>query len=62
MAARRTSTKAPEPAEADRFEVWLADFDAREAEARSRLDCSLHTLGVKSVTERETPEAWQYLV
>ncbi len=51
---RRTATKSSQSIEADRFEAWLIDFDAREAELRMRLDSLLHTLGVEPVAERET--------
>jgi hypothetical protein len=55
MAAKRNSSNATrQPTEADRFEAWLTDFDAREADLRARLDSLLQTLGVKPVAERET--------
>jgi hypothetical protein len=52
MATKRPTTpdKAPrqakKPSDEARFEEWLRDFDARQADLTARLDAILHSLGV----------------
>jgi hypothetical protein len=52
MATKRTTTpgRAPrqtkKPSDEARFEAWLQDFDARQADLTARLDAILHSLGV----------------
>jgi hypothetical protein len=45
----RPSTKDPDKKSDDyaRFEAWLSDFDARQANLAARLDAFLHSLGVE---------------
>ena len=62
MATKRATTidRAPRQAkktgEEARFEAWLDDFDARQADLAARLDALLHSLGIDPAraSERET--------
>jgi hypothetical protein len=61
MSAKPTSTlrksKLPdEDSDTARFEAWLHDFDARQADLTARLDAFLHSLGIEPgrPSERES--------
>jgi hypothetical protein len=42
----RAPQPAKKPSDEARFEAWLRDFDARQADLTARLDAILHSLGV----------------
>jgi hypothetical protein len=44
--AARAPARTKEQSEEARFEQWLRDFDARQADLSARLDAVLHSLGV----------------
>ena len=52
MATKRTNTpdrtpgQRKKPSDEARFEAWLQNFDARQADLTARLDAILHSLGV----------------
>jgi hypothetical protein len=54
MATKQTPTNDRQPDDNARFEAWLKDFDARQAQLSARLDAVLYSLGVTPNAGRET--------
>ncbi|MEA2732367.1 MAG: hypothetical protein QOF70_6842 [Acetobacteraceae bacterium] len=56
----RTLTKSKIPkqdGDKARFEAWLHDFDARQADLTARLDAFLHSLGIEPGRHSERESA-----